>query len=187
VCFDAGNDEQPLSGSNLWFSPALFRYKIPEYAIEENSLCQIQQLPSSPPSYFSSISIPHTFLFTKSVTMVQYTQRTNSGMSGLPTEEAVADTKARTPIPDRIKNAIVIVIGEFCGTFMFLLLSFIGAETALITNNPSDPSAELEPFSLMYIAASFGTALAVNVWIFYRVSGGMFNPAVSDTRTEVLF
>lgn len=65
---------------------------------------------------------------------------------------------------------------------MFLLLSFIGAQTALVTNNPSDPSAPLEPFSLMYIAASFGTALAINVWIFYRVSGGMFNPAVSQAR-----
>lgn len=30
-----------------------------------------------------------------------------------------------------------------------------------------------------YIAASFGFALAVNVWIFCRVSGGLFNPAVS--------
>lgn len=69
---------------------------------------------------------------------------------------------------------------------MFLLLSFIGAQTALVTNNPSDPSAPLEPFSLMYIAASFGTALAVNVWIFYRVSGGMFNPAVSQARKSAI-
>ncbi|RSL55798.1 hypothetical protein CEP54_009215 [Fusarium duplospermum] len=83
------------------------------------------------------------------------------------------------PIPSTTRNSVVLVLGEFCGTFMFLLLSFIGAQTALVTNNPSDPSAPLEPFSLMYIAASFGTALAVNVWIFYRVSGGMFNPAVT--------
>lgn len=61
---------------------------------------------------------------------------------------------------------------------MFLLLSFIGTQTALLTNDPSDPNAPLLPFSLMYIACSFGTALAVNVWIFYRVTGGMFNPAV---------
>jgi aquaporin related protein len=80
---------------------------------------------------------------------------------------------------DRVRNALVIVLGEFCGTFMFLLLSFIGAQTALVTNSPSDPTSPLLPFSLMYIAASFGTALAVNVWIFYRVSGGMFNPAVT--------
>ncbi|KAF5712948.1 aquaporin [Fusarium globosum] len=110
--------------------------------------------------------------------MVQFT-RTDTGMSGLPTEEAVADHRAGSPIPNRVRNAIVIVLGEFCGTFMFLLLSFIGAQTALVTNNPTNSTAPLEPFSLMYIAASFGTALAVNVWIFYRVSGGMFNPAVT--------
>ncbi|KAF4461828.1 aquaporin [Fusarium albosuccineum] len=83
------------------------------------------------------------------------------------------------PIPSSTRNSCIVVLGEFCGTFMFLLLSFIGAQTALVTNNPSDPSAPLQPFSLMYIASAFGTALAVNVWIFYRVSGGMFNPAVT--------
>ncbi|KAI5467517.1 aquaporin-like protein [Mariannaea sp. PMI_226] len=82
-------------------------------------------------------------------------------------------------IPTPLRNMVVLVFAEFWGTFMFLLLSFIGAETAINTNNPTDPDAPLEPFSLMYIAASFGSALAVNVWIFYRISGGMFNPAVT--------
>ncbi|RGP73336.1 hypothetical protein FSPOR_2295 [Fusarium sporotrichioides] len=111
--------------------------------------------------------------------MVNFASRANSSMTGLPTEQAVADRRVGNPKRDRIRNAIVIILGEFCGTFMFLLLSFIGAQTALVTNSPSDPDTPLLPFSLMYIAASFGTALAVNVWIFYRVSGGMFNPAVT--------
>lgn len=111
--------------------------------------------------------------------MVQFTSRVDTGMTGLPTEQAAADRRVGSPMGDRVRNALVIVLGEFAGTFMFLLLSFIGAQTALVTNNPSDPSTPLLPFSLMYIAASFGTALAVNVWIFYRVSGGMFNPAVT--------
>ncbi|KAJ4263627.1 Aquaporin-1 [Fusarium torreyae] len=111
--------------------------------------------------------------------MARFTSRFNSFQSGLPTEQAAAARKQGDALSNRVRNAIVVVLGEFCGTFMFLLLSFIGAQTALVTNNASDPSAPLEPFSLMYIAASFGTALAVNVWIFYRVSGGMFNPAVT--------
>jgi aquaporin related protein len=111
--------------------------------------------------------------------MVQFTSRVDTGMTGLPTEQAAVDRRVGSPMGDRVRNALVIVLGEFAGTFMFLLLSFIGAQTALVTNSPSDPTAPLLPFSLMYIAASFGTALAVNVWIFYRVSGGMFNPAVS--------
>ncbi|KAF6803321.1 hypothetical protein CSOJ01_10961 [Colletotrichum sojae] len=77
------------------------------------------------------------------------------------------------------RTLLVVVLGEFCGTFMFLLLSFIGAQTAIVTNDYNDPSAPLTPISLMYIASAFGTALATNVWIFYRVSGGMFNPAVT--------
>ena len=85
----------------------------------------------------------------------------------------------RHPVPSNIRTICVVVFGEFCGTFMFLLLSFSGAQTALSTNDPGNPGAPLLPFTLLYIAASFGTALAVNVWIFYRVSGGMFNPAVS--------
>lgn len=81
--------------------------------------------------------------------------------------------------PDPARNLLVVIVGEFCGTFMFLLLSFIGTQTALNTNDPVNTAAPLLPFSLLYVASSFGTALAVNVWVFYRVTGGMFNPAVS--------
>ncbi|KAH0496312.1 hypothetical protein TgHK011_003683 [Trichoderma gracile] len=81
-------------------------------------------------------------------------------------------------MPNRLsgsfKTALVVAVGEFCGTFMFLLLSFMGAQTALNTSGGS-----LDAPTLLYIASSFGTALAVNVWVFYRVTGGMFNPAVT--------
>lgn len=77
---------------------------------------------------------------------------------------------------ERFKTALVIGLGEFCGTFMFLLLSFMGAQAAL-DNGPD--GGKLDASTLLYIASSFGTALAVNVWVFYRVTGGMFNPAVS--------
>jgi len=33
--------------------------------------------------------------------------------------------------------------------------------------------------NLLYISLSFGFSLAVNAWIFFRISGGLFNPAVS--------
>ena len=83
-------------------------------------------------------------------------------------------------LPSSYRNALVVVVGEFCGTFMFLLLAFIGAQTAINNNDRGgDPDAPLLPMSLLYIAAAFGTALTVNIWIFYRVTGGMFNPAVS--------
>lgn len=81
----------------------------------------------------------------------------------------------------RYEKALVIGVGEFCGTFMFLLLSFMGAQVAL-DNNPTTDGQKLDPATLLYIASSFGTALAVNVWVFYRVTGGMFNPAVRITN-----
>jgi glycerol uptake facilitator-like aquaporin len=34
---------------------------------------------------------------------------------------------------------------------------------------------------MLYIAISFGFSLMVNVWIFFRISGGLFNPAVSES------
>jgi aquaporin related protein len=84
-------------------------------------------------------------------------------------------TNRLTRLSERLKTTLVIGVGEFCGTFMFLLLSFMGAQVAL-DNNPT--GERLDPSTLLYIASSFGTALAVNVWVFYRVTGGMFNPAV---------
>ncbi|KAH8886257.1 aquaporin-like protein [Thozetella sp. PMI_491] len=77
------------------------------------------------------------------------------------------------------RTLLVKSCGEFCGTFFFLLLSFVGVQTAIITNATEDSGTSLHPASLHYIAATFGTSITVNVWIFYRVSGGMFNPAVT--------
>ena len=36
------------------------------------------------------------------------------------------------------------------------------------------------PSQLLYISLSFGFSLAVNAWVFFRISGGLFNPAVGD-------
>lgn len=91
------------------------------------------------------------------------------------------DGAARRPnVAPGVRNMLVVVFGEFCGTFLFLFLAFVGTQAALESNDASDPAAPLLPSTLMYIASSFGCSLAINVWIFYRVSGGMFNPAVSD-------
>ena len=60
---------------------------------------------------------------------------------------------------------------------MFLFMAFGAANTANL------PEATIPEFintaNLMFIAAAFGLSLLVNVWIFFRVTGGLFNPAVS--------
>merc|ERR1712078_899162 len=50
--------------------------------------------------------------------------------------------------PSWTRHIIVTIFGEFCGTFLFLFLSF-------------------------------GVSLALTVWVFFRMGGGMFNPAVT--------
>lgn len=79
-------------------------------------------------------------------------------------------------LPLKIKNHLIAVMSEFAGTFMFLLFAF-GGTNAVNTNLPGDPAAD--PSKLLYISLCFGMSLAVNAWVFFRISGGLFNPAVT--------
>lgn len=75
---------------------------------------------------------------------------------------------------------------------MFLFFAFGGtsvANTAAIysdaaTSGQGDNSLTQAPNTsvLLYISLIFGFSLMVNVWVFFRVSGGLFNPAVGYTH-----
>ncbi|KAF7534600.1 hypothetical protein G7054_g6064 [Neopestalotiopsis clavispora] len=79
-------------------------------------------------------------------------------------------------LPVRTKNHIVAALAEFIGTFLFLFFAFAGAHVA---NNTAAPGGGDSVARLLFIALSFGLSLAVNVWVFFRVCGGQFNPVVS--------
>lgn len=69
-------------------------------------------------------------------------------------------------------------IGEFLGTFLFLFFAFAGAQVANEADSNlgnSTPSIG----TLLYISLAFGFSLAVTAWVFFRISGGLFNPAVT--------
>lgn len=68
------------------------------------------------------------------------------------------------------------VSGEFIGTVLFLWFAFAGTQVAAMSN-PS--GSVLQPQGIVYISLSFGMSLLVVAWAFYRISGGLFNPAVS--------
>lgn len=78
-------------------------------------------------------------------------------------------------LPNRARNLFISCMGEFVGTFLFLFFAFAATQVAnnLLGDNPMDL------ITLLYISLAFGLSLAVNVWIFFRISGGLFNPAVS--------
>lgn len=112
-------------------------------------------------------------------------------------------------LPTDIKKQLVGFLGEFCGTFLFLFFAFsatqianmsAGPTTAFRLPDPSDgepdplrPAARGQnyaradaweiprpnPMVLLYISLAFGFSLAVNAWVFFRISGGLFNPAVT--------
>ncbi len=81
-----------------------------------------------------------------------------------------------------IKNEVIAAVGEFVGTFLFLFFAF---GIATVAQNPTQPqlpgltSSTLNQSQLLYLSLGFGFALAVNAWLFFRVSGGLFNPAVA--------
>ncbi|KAI1753269.1 aquaporin-like protein [Xylaria castorea] len=83
-------------------------------------------------------------------------------------------------VPLATKNHFVAAVGEFVGTFMFLLFAFGGTNAVNSAPNqgqPEDLSANAA--RLLFISLCFGVSLIVNAWVFYRITGGLFNPAVT--------
>jgi len=85
-------------------------------------------------------------------------------------------------IPDNIRNHFVAMSGEFVGTVLFLFFALSGTQVANSVNSSAGLSVAAtgsNPQQLQYIALCFGFSLAVNAWVFFRISGGLFNPAVT--------
>ncbi|CZT23504.1 related to aquaporin [Ramularia collo-cygni] len=83
---------------------------------------------------------------------------------------------------DTVRNHFVACSGEFVGTVLFLFLALGGTQVANnIPTSSGQTVAEVgsNPQQLQYIALCFGFSLAVNAWVFFRISGGLFNPAVT--------
>ena len=75
----------------------------------------------------------------------------------------------------------------------FRILTVAGTQVANISSNTNTGTMvvttvqQKNPTELLYINLAFGFSLAVNAWVFFRISGGLLNPAVSDTTfTEYL-
>ncbi|KAK5109577.1 hypothetical protein LTR62_006928 [Meristemomyces frigidus] len=95
-------------------------------------------------------------------------------------------------MPNKLRNSFIAMMGEFVGTFLFLFLAFAAtqvANTAAAAANVGGQgsgqstsgglSQAPNAGTLLYIALAFGFSLAVNAWVFFRITGGLFNPAVT--------
>jgi hypothetical protein len=100
------------------------------------------------------------------------------------TQDPTRPNERRLPglgwLPNRARHMFISCLGEFVGTFLFLFFAFAATQIAnnLLGNNPMNLAA------LLYISLAFGFSLAVNVWIFFRISGGLFNPAVGFHQAD---
>jgi aquaporin related protein len=67
---------------------------------------------------------------------------------------------------------------EFVGTTFFLLLGLGGIQAAsAATARSSYDTSSLE--QILYISTCMGLSLLASAWLFFRVTGGLFNPNVS--------
>lgn len=87
-------------------------------------------------------------------------------------------------LPSSARGHVVAGIGELFGTLVFIFFAMAGAQVAIITSNSTakgniDSSiGGANPQALLYIALSVGFSLVVTAWIFFRISGSLFNPVV---------
>ena len=93
-------------------------------------------------------------------------------------------TRLLERFPAHGRGHIVAVIGELVGTVSFLFFAFSGTQVANISSNDTTgttvitKTAQKNPSQLLYISLAFGFSLAVNAWVYFRISGALFNPAV---------
>jgi len=77
---------------------------------------------------------------------------------------------------------LVATVGEFVGTFLFLYFAYAGnlMAVSLASSPAAAPGLGKSSETVVFIALAYSFSLLVNVWAFYRISGGLFNPAVSS-------
>ncbi|CAL1716137.1 unnamed protein product [Somion occarium] len=90
------------------------------------------------------------------------------------------DTSQRRPRQGLFANVtsdVQAAFLEFIGTTFFLTLAFGGVQAVVAESQISQSFSVIE--RVMYISLSFGFSLLVSAWLFFRVTGGLFNPNIS--------
>ena len=105
--------------------------------------------------------------------------RTEALNTGKPNGNMKPSVPLINKLPLGIKNHFVAMLAEFIGTFMFLFFALGGTNAVNTAPKQGQPvNLAADPAKLLFISLCFGMSLAVNAWVFFRISGGLFNPAV---------
>lgn len=86
-------------------------------------------------------------------------------------------------LPDGLRNHIIAVFSELVGTYLFLLFAYVIAQIANEDRRLDKEGSN--PNQLVMISFGFGFSVMVSCFIFFRISGGQLNPAVSLTLALV--
>ncbi|KAM0712123.1 hypothetical protein Q7P37_011217 [Cladosporium fusiforme] len=96
----------------------------------------------------------------------------NKPMFGYLTPKSASESSA-------LRKHFIAAAGEFVGTFLFLFTAYLGHSMSVQTAPDASPSGGLSNQTIMFISLSYGFSLLIAAWVLYRVSGGLFNPAVT--------
>lgn len=78
-----------------------------------------------------------------------------------------------------MQSHIVAAVGELVGTFFFLYMAYGGQIMVLSQYGFLAAGGGTSSETVVFISLIYSMSLLVNAWLFYRISGGLFNPAVS--------
>jgi Major intrinsic protein len=81
------------------------------------------------------------------------------------------------------KNHFIAASGEFCGTFQFLFFAF-ATHLVAVRQGGQGPNGGNNTDTVIFISLAYGFSLLVTAWVWYRISGGLFNPAVCCTSAD---
>jgi aquaporin related protein len=92
-------------------------------------------------------------------------------------------------VPEWAYHTLIAILSEFLGTTFFLFFALAGTQvaythlspsTVILPGSPARPGGgAISSASLLYAALSVGFSMMVNAWIFFRISSGLFNPAIT--------
>jgi len=108
--------------------------------------------------------------------------RPNSHPTSRPTSKHENESQYREPSHAErksIKNHFIASSGEFVGTFMFLYFGFSTHLMAVDQASGVASNGRNSAQTVVFISMGYGFSLLVTAWGWYRISGGLFNPAVT--------
>lgn len=97
-----------------------------------------------------------------------------------PTAEkhAIFSPHGRRTLLTPIQSHIIAAIAEFVGTFLYLFLAYVGQLMAVSRQPSAGDFTGNSNVTVLIVSFAYGISLLANVWAFYRISGGLLNPAV---------